>query len=277
MGFRGILLALRGIGDTYFRELFGDDSESELAEREVSTGDRSMQPQFISVYDLVSYRVHDHWDLIVDFLGFQFDELAFSFSESDCANPGLMAHLRALRAEFVQGRTYDEGLAEYLELAEELMHKKEMPQNLVDLALGRYDTAEKRLHRRKLSDEFAREAFGLSEEALVAMVFSPFTDRGARLAAFLDRCHPDRADATDRIHAVLGADGAADDEITAWLQDVSGLGLTHLRTLYTSSLVDFAAPGTIISRVRAGDPHKYHVATLDPASGAPATELISGR
>ncbi|GLX47487.1 hypothetical protein Shyhy01_04370 [Streptomyces hygroscopicus subsp. hygroscopicus] len=277
MGFRGILLALRGIGDTYFRELFGDDSESELAEREVSTGDRSMQPQFISVYDLVSYRVHDHWDLIVDFLGFQFDELAFSFSESDCANPGLMAHLRALRSEFVQGRSYDEGLAEYLELAEELMHKKEMPQNLIELALSRYDSPDKRLHRRKLADEFAREAFGLSEEALVAMVFSPFTDRGERLAAFLERCHPARAGQADRIHAALAAEGDTDGEITDWLEDVSGLGLAHLRTLYTSSLVDFTTPGTIISRVRAGDPHKYHVATIDPASGAPATELISGR
>ncbi|MFI9002931.1 PqqD family protein [Streptomyces sp. NPDC053541] len=277
MGFQGILTALRGIGDSYFRELFGDDSDTELAEREVSTGDRSLQPEFVSIYDLVSYRVHDHWDLIVDFLGFRFDDLAFSFSESDCANPTLMAHLRGLRSQHVQGRSYDDGISEYLELAEELMRKKEMPQNLIDLALSRYDSPEKRAHRRALSADFAREAFGLSEDALVAMVCSPFTDRGERLQDFLDRCHPAMSAEADRLHAVLRAETGDDAEAVSWLEEVSGLTIAHLRTLYGSFLVDFGNTETIISRVRAGDPHKHRVATVDPRTGAPALELISGR
>ncbi|MFJ7095849.1 PqqD family protein [Streptomyces mirabilis] len=279
MGFQGILTALRGIGDTYFRDLFGDNSEAEIAERQVSTGDRALQPEFISIYDLVSYRVDDHWDLIVDFLGFQFDDLAFSFSESDCANPNLMAHLRGLRTQYVHKRTYDDGISEYLELAEELMRKKEMPQNLIELALSRYDSAEKMAHRRQLSADFARDAFGLSEDALVAMVFSPFTDRGERLQAFLDRCHPTMSAESDRLHAVLRADAAADadTEAVSWLEKVSELTIAQMRTLYGSLLEDFSNPGSIISRVRAGDPHKHRVATVDPSTGAPALELISGR
>ncbi|MGN5380567.1 hypothetical protein ACQ4WX_35745 [Streptomyces lasalocidi] len=165
MGFQGLLIALRGIGDAYFRELFGDDAEAELSEREVSTGGRSVQPEFISIYDHVSYRVHDHWDLIVDFLGFQFDDLAFSFSESDCANPNLMAHLRGLRTQYVQNRTYEDGITEYLHLGKELMEKKEMPEHLAQLVLDRYDSPEKMGQRRRLSADFARDAFGLEELA----------------------------------------------------------------------------------------------------------------
>ncbi|MFG2607153.1 PqqD family protein [Streptomyces sp. NPDC048514] len=276
MGFQGLLIALRGIGDAYFRELFGDEAEAELAEREVSAGGRSAQPEFISIYDHVSYRVHDHWDLIVDFLGFRFDDLAFSFSESDCANPNLMAHLRGLRTQYVQNRTYEDGITEYLHLGKELMKKKEMPEHLAQLVLGRYDSAEKMEQRRRLSADFARDSFGLEEQALVAMVFSPFTDEGERLQTFVDRCHPEMSDRTARLHAVLG--GESDEaEAVAWLENVSALTLAQLRTLYRSALTDFAAQDSMISRVRAGDPHKTGVETVDPRTGRRTLELISGR
>ncbi len=276
MGFQGLLTALRGIGDTYFRELFGEDCATELSEREVATGDRSLQPDFISIYDLVSYRVHDHWELIVDFLGFRFDDLAFSFTESDCANPTLMAHLRGLRAQYVEGRTYEAGITEYLQLADAMMRKKEMPENLIQLALSRYDSPEKIDDRRRMSDKYALDAFGLREEALVAMVFSPFTDQGARLQKFVDDCHPKMSDETASLHRALRGEPVA-GHLTAWLEEVSGLTMEHLRTLYRSSLVDFGAQDSMIARVRAGDPHKSRVETVDPRTGAQTLELISGR
>ncbi|MFE3329846.1 PqqD family protein [Streptomyces sp. NPDC059176] len=276
MGFQGLLTALRGIGDAYFRELFGADREAEIAERSVSTGDRSMQPEFVSIYDMVSYRVHDHWDLIVDFLGFRFDDLAFSFTESDCANPTLMAHLRGLRAQYAEGRTYEAGIAEYLELAETMMRKKEMPDNLIRLALSRYDSPAKQAERRELAAAYARDVFGLSEDSLVAMVFSPFTDEGARLEAFVATCHPEMTGRTDRLHAALRGE-AGTDEAAEWLEKVSALSMTDLRTLYRSALVDFTASQSMMSRVRAGDPHKAQVKTVDPATGLPVLELISGR
>ncbi|WP_136518615.1 hypothetical protein [Cellulomonas telluris] len=274
-GFQGVLRALRGIGDVYFRELFGPDADA-LAEREVAIGDRTAQPEFVSIYDLVSYRVDDHWDLVVDFLGFRFDDLAFSFTESDCANPTLMAHLRGLRAEHVESRTYEAGVGEYLEFAESMMHKKEMPQRLVDLALERYGSPQRIRERRRIADRYAETAFGLDEDALVAMVFSPFTDQGRRLDAFLRARHPERvADATTLRQVLAGE--RDDPEHVAWLERVSGLGLDRLRTLYGSALADFAADGSMLSRVRSGDPHKGRVTTVDPATGGPVLELISGR
>ncbi|UUN26972.1 PqqD family protein [Streptomyces sp. FIT100] len=276
MGFRGLLTALRGIANTYFQELFGEDGIAELAEREVATGDRSLQPAFISIYDLVSYRVHDHWELIVDFLGFQFDDLAFSFTESDCANPTLMAHLRGLRTQYVEGRTYEAGIKEYLQLAEMMMHKKEMPERLIQLALSRYDTSEKITERRGMSAEYALDAFALQEDALVAMVFSPFTDEGARLARFVDDCHPKMAGRVADLHLALRGESDTEDVIT-WLKEVSALTIGQLRTLYRSSLVDFQTKESMIARVRVGDPHKAEIETVDPQTGSRTLELISGR
>lgn len=273
-GFQGLLRALRGIGDAYFQELFGPDAHA-LAEREVAVGDRSAQPEFLSVYDLVSYRVDDHWDLVVDFLGFRFDDLAFSFTESDCANPTLMAHLRGLRAEQVEGRTYEEGIGEYLEFAETMMHKKEMPQRLVDLALERYSSPARVRERREVARRYALTAFGLGEEHLVTMVFSPFTDGAARLEQLLRARHPERLGDLPVLRALLA--GESDDpSLRGWLEEVSGLTLAHLRTLHGSALVDFTDAGSMLSRVRAGDPHKARVKTVD-ADGRPVLELISGR
>ncbi|ASF08258.1 hypothetical protein NBRGN_020_00090 [Nocardia brasiliensis NBRC 14402] len=275
MTFQDLLQALRGVGDAYFHELFGA-AEQEPAEREVAVGDRSVQPTFVSIYDLVSYRVHDHWDLIVDFLGFRFDDLAFSFTESDCANPTLMAHLRGLRVQYVEGRTYQAGITEYLEFAATMMRKKEMPDQLIELALARYDSPEKIVERREVAAAFAEKAFGLGEDALVALVFSPFTNEGARLAEFVERCHPERLGDVPALHAVLRGE-SGDDRAAAWLTEVSGLSVAHLRTLYRSALVDFAAGDTVMAKVRAGDPHKSQVHTVDPRSGLPTLELISGR
>ncbi|MCM0675150.1 hypothetical protein NCC78_10675 [Micromonospora phytophila] len=275
MGFRGLLAALRSIGDAYFRELFGDESCAELAEREVSAGDRSAQPVFISIYDLVSYRVNDHWDLIVDFLGFEFDDLAFNFTESDCANPMLMAHLRGLRAEYVQDRTYEDGIRDYLQMAGPLLVKKEIPEDLRRLALDRYDSTDKIAVRRDMADGYARDAYGVGEEALVAMVFSPFCDQGARLVRFLERCHPGMAAKVDDLHAALRCD-SDDSSAVTWLEGVSALPIRHLRTLYRSTLVDFTTEQSMMARVRAGDPHKIPVEIAD-RSGARSVEIISGR
>jgi hypothetical protein len=275
-GFRGVLEALRGIGDAYFRELLGEDCADELAERRVSIGEGALDPTFLSIYDLVSYRVDDHWDLIVDFLGFRFDDLAFSFTESDCANPTLMAHLRGLRRESVDGGTYEEGIAEYLEMVEFLMRRKEMPPNLVQLALGRYDSPAKIAERRRIAEEFAIAAFGLDEDALAAMVHAPFAGRGVRLQEWLTRRHPERLPALGDLHRVLGGEDG-DAPLVAWLEQTTGLSLAHLRQLYGSAPIDLEARNSIMAHVRAGDPHKAAIQMVDPVTGRATVQVISGR
>ncbi|MER2299414.1 MAG: hypothetical protein ABS956_18230 [Pseudomonas sp.] len=275
-GLRGLLQALDGVAQAYFIELFGEGFDQALAERRVNIGGVEAEPAFISIYDLVSYRVDDHWELITDFLGFRFEEPAFSFTESDCANPMLMAHLRGLKAQYVQGRGYDEGVAEYLELAKALMRKKEMPERLIELALAPYAGSTGKKARRRLADDFAASALNLTEVQLTCMQFSPFVARGRGLAMYLGLRHPSLVALLDDLHAML-ADELRDNELESWLSEVSGLPLTALQSLYRLEPVDFNSDVSLIARVRAGDPHKGRIVRRDPTSGLQVVELVSGR
>ena len=275
-GFRGLLSALDGVGQHYYTELFGPGFDQEKAARRIASGDGKSDPAFVSIYDLVSYRVEDHWELLTEFLGFRFEELAFSFTESDCANPVLMAHFRGLKTEYVRSRSYEDGIREYLELAEALMHKKEIPERLITLAMSAYADDGKIKARRELAAAYARDAFGLDEEQLVCMQFAPFVDAGRQLQAFVAARHPQQLPALAALHAVLA--GTADDAQHAeWLERVSGLPLASLRNLYRNTRVDFENEDSLISRVRANDPHKRRVLTIHLETGEPVAELMSGR
>lgn len=275
-GFRGLLQALDGVAQVYFVELFGEGFDHQRDERRVACGDDQADPAFISIYDLVSYKVEDHWELITEFLDFRFEEPAFSFTESDCANPMLMAHFRGLKAQYVQGRSYNQGIAEYLELAQALMRKKEMPQRLIDLAMAAYADAEGMQARRTLAANFAEQAFGLDEAQLVCMQFAPFVDSGRELSSFLGLCHPQRLPELDALHQLLGGE-REDAALSQWLTQVSGLPLPALRSLYAHQRIDFDSDATLIARVRAGDPHKGRISRYDPATGETVVELVSGR
>ncbi|MBA3770968.1 MAG: hypothetical protein H0X13_00390 [Ramlibacter sp.] len=275
-GFRGLLTALNGVGQHYYTELFGAGFDQDKASRRIASGDADSDPAFISIYDLVSYRVEDHWELLTGFLGFRFEELAFSFTESDCANPVLMAHFRGLKTEYVRGRTYGDGIREYLELAEALMRKKEIPQRLIDLAMSAYADSGKIRARRELAAAYARDAFGLDEEQLVCMQFAPFVDAGQELQTYVAARHLQRRAALPLLHEVLAAE-AENVEAAAWLECVSGLPLAALRNLYRNTRVNFETQDTLISRVRANDPHKRRILTIHAQTGEPVAELMSGR
>ncbi|SEI64305.1 hypothetical protein [Pseudomonas sp. NFR16] len=276
LGFSAALNAIDNVGRAYYRELYGEQSRTGGYVRPLGYPNKPVTPAFLTVADLLGFKVDEHWSLLTDFLGFRFDDLAFSFSESDCANPLLMAHMRGLKAEFVQGREYGEGIAEYLELAAAMMRRKQMPGRLIEQALAAYDTPAKLDERRALAAGYAQEAFALSESQLVCLLFAPFVDAGAQLEPFLRRCHPGMLVARGELHKALSGQ-VAPDQVVQWLVEVSGLSLKGLQNLYRKRRVDFTDDSSIIARVRASDPDKHRVMTVDPRTGDPVSELISGR
>ncbi len=275
-GFKGLLHALDGVGQAYYEEVFGAGFETEKLQRRISCGDALSDPEFISIYGLISYRVDEHWPLLTSFLGFRFDELAFSFTESDCASPVLMAHFRGLKAQFVQGRNYRQGIEDYLVLAKALMRKKEMPGQLIELALSAYATPEKIGYRRELASRYANEAFDLTEGQLICMQFAPFVDQGRALSNFLTRCHPERMPVLGPLHALLKGE-VREPELQSWIEGISGLPLNALQNLYDSTLAVFPQQNTLTTKVLANDPHKLRIKTIHPVSGEPVVEWMSGR
>jgi 3'-phosphoadenosine 5'-phosphosulfate sulfotransferase (PAPS reductase)/FAD synthetase len=275
-GFKGFLTALNNISQAYFADIHGDAAAEVIAEHAITTDVRTGL-QFFSIYDDTAYASGDHWELLTEFLGFTFDDIAFSFTESDCGNPALMAHLRALKAERCHGRTYAQGLAEYVEFAMSLMHKKEFPPQLVAKMRERYEGEDAAERMRTAMDAYALEAYGLTEEHLVTMVHAPFTEKGACLEEFLRAEQPELA--ADAAHALLS--GSSQDADTAVrLESISGLTMDQLRVLYGSSLrLPTLTPssGELIDSILDGDPHKQVIQTRHTADGPVVSELISGR
>ncbi|WP_397448039.1 hypothetical protein [Pseudomonas sp. NA-150] len=272
--FNGVLKTLSGVGRSYYRELYEEGIEPTF--RSSAYPNKAIVPAFITVFDLVSCKADDHWTLLTEFLGFEFSDLSFNFSESDCANPLLMAHMRGLQAQFVRGRSYEEGIAEYLELAQALMRNKQMPERLVDQAMAAYDNPLKIEERRALASAYAHEAFSLTDAQLVCLLFSPFVDAGQGLEDFLRRCHPGMLVALPDLHkALMGLQ--VPEQIIQWLIDTSGLSKVGLQNLYGKNKVDFNDQTSLIARVRAGDPDKRRVMSVDPVTGDAKAEMVSGR
>lgn len=277
-GFARLLSQADGIAGAYFTDIHGADATEALAQRHIAS-DVPERLRFFSIYSDTAYRAGDHMELLTQFLGFRFDDLAFSFTESDCGNPALMAHLRALRCEHVYRRPYAEGLTEYVEFALGLMREKDYPADLIALMRARYDGPQAADRMRAAMARYAAETFGLTEEQLVCLVYSPFAEQAAGLAEFLAREHPALADRVDAIRALLREHDSDDPVLADELARISGLDLSQLRVLHDRSL---RRPGRNeqtepIDAVLAGDPHKAVIATRHEPGGPVIFEQISGR
>jgi hypothetical protein len=258
--FNGVLKTVSQVGHAYYRELY--DEGTEPIGRLWAYPNKAIVPAFISIFDLVSCHADDHWPLLTEFLNFQFDDLSFNFSESDSATPMLMAHVRGLQALYLRGRSYQEGVSEYLLQANALMRSKQMPQRLVDQAMAAYDSPSKIETRRVLANAHALDVYGLNEAQLVCLLFAPFVNSGQLLEVFLRHCHPGMLVALPDLHKALMGQQVP-DQITQWLVETSGLSKVGLQSLYGKQRVDFSDPTSLIARVAAGDPDKLRVIRAD--------------
>ncbi|MFL6122115.1 hypothetical protein [Actinophytocola sp.] len=267
-GFPGFQRTVAALSDVYFRDLHGDDAGTRSS-RAVTLSDRAVR--FFSVYDYTDYSSGPHWSFLTGFLGFRFEEAAFNFTESDCANPLLMAHLQGLRAERLHGRDYAEGIAQYLRFGLNLMRAKDMPENLVDVMRMRYTGTDNLARMRARAQEYSEAVYGLSEEQLTCMVFSPFTDGCAALPAYLRREQPQLLARTGELRAVLLGEYDRTDLAEA-VERMSGLTLAQARHLVhtpaVASVRSLRGPEPITEILRR-DPHKE---LLDDGG-----DLISGR
>ncbi|WP_166364832.1 hypothetical protein [Pseudomonas akapageensis] len=259
------------LGHAYYQQLHGDNYQG--AEPLPS---QAAEPRFLSIHDLVHTPEPTKSSLLTEFLGFRFAELAFAFSESDCANPLLMAHMRGLRAQFVHNRDYRDGIDEYLQLAEAMMQRKGMPAGLIEQALAAYEDEAGLKQRRQLADDFSQQAYGLSEAQLVCLLFTPFVNQGQDLEAFLRRCHPGMLVALPYLHKALRGEPAP-EPVLQWLTDISGLPSQALQRLYGMQRADSLDRSSLIVSVRASDPDTSRIRSRDPRTGKMTFERVSGR
>jgi hypothetical protein len=282
--FGGFLGTIRNLSRLYFTDLHGADAADQINARLV-TSSLKKNLQFFSIYSDTDYASGGHWDLLTRYLGFQFDDVAFSFTESDCANPALMAHLRGLKCERQYGRSYAEGIGEYVSFALGLMQKKEFPPALLETMVARYQGADRIQQMRDAVNQLTDELYGLTEPQLVCMLYSPFAGRGSNLSSYLEREQPQLVPKAAAIIRLLGdamapRPGHPDHAIATTLEQLSGLSLAQLRVVFSSSLHSTATgaqSGHLIEDILARDPHKEKIATKHAPDGPTIEEFISGR
>lgn len=275
-GFQRMLATIEVMRDAYFADIHGAAPPSEAG---VDGGIAARRVRFFSIFADTSYACGDHWELLTEFLGFQFDDAAFNFTESDCGNPALMAHLRGIKCERLYGTGYATGIQEYVDFAVSLMRDKQFPEHLIARTRQRYCGEDNLAQARADMDEYADKVFGLSEEQLVCMVYSPFAGSGAGLEDFLRREHPDLAEHADQVQRILAGFSdvqiPTDQALTRSIESTSGLSLDSLRQLYRCP-----APSSTLGLIGLAirdDPHKKIIRTRHTADGPEVREMISGR
>ncbi|MNQ65481.1 hypothetical protein D3C85_799370 [compost metagenome] len=262
---QGQLLAQLGeLGGAYYRQLHGDEHWAAA-----SLAQPWGEPCVISVHDLVHTQEPTQSTLLSEFLGFRFDDLAFAFNESDCANPLLMAHMQGLRAQFQEGRDYREGVEHFLRAAVSMMRRKHTCEALIEKALAAYRSDSDLKQQRQLASDFAQQAYGLSEAQLVCLLFAPFVNEGQALESFLRCCHPGMLVALPYLHKALQGHGAP-EPVSQWLVDIGGLPTEALQRLYRMRRVGDVDRSSLIARLRDADPYQVpqrNDALFERASG----------
>lgn len=274
--FSTFLKTLDGVAKGYFENIYGVGNTA--ADHRIAY-ELIREPVFFNIYQDAVYDASEHWQLLTEYLGFEFDVLMFSFSESDCGNPTLMAHIRGLRAQTLLGRCYAEGVCEYVNFAIGLMRQKNFPPHLIAEMAARYQDESAIDEQRVRAATFAMDAFNLSSEQLICMIYSPFTEYGKNLDKYLTQQNIRLSPAS--IHALLGSNANDCLELKGELEALSGLTLEQLRHCYGNCLVvTLLEPRNSdpLSRVLRSDPHKSIIQVLDDYSlDGRVTEIISGR
>lgn len=278
--FKGTLETLNGLAQSYFQEIHGQEQKDRLGERCVAS-DVPENLTFFSIYDHTDYESGAHWKLLTDFLGFVFDELAFSFTESDCANPALMAHMRGLRTQHVYNRSYREGIDQYADFAIALMKKKDFPDHLIAIMQQRYSTDEGIAAMRAMSEQYALSTFGLTTENLVCLVYSPFVGGCRHLHRYLAAEQPHLLAREAEIVSMLAGEEAGDPTLAASLERISGLSITDLRRIYASPVWSPFRPESddkqLLPIITTSDPHQKLIHVRDGESEDPVLDRVSGR
>ncbi len=230
--------------------------------------------KFLPIFNFTNYSIKKHWGVFRDFLNFNFSEETLNFTESDCKHPALMIHLRGLKAE-LEGKSYEQGIKEYLELAKFLMIKKEFHKDLIEENLSRYSTSEKIKNTRIKAEKFASN-IGLSKQHLISMILSPICEKGKNLKKFLETVNSPYCNNIDSIHEFLQCKNN-NEEIEHILKFHTGLNKDLLRHLYKYNLLNFSKSinthsNNILYLINKNDPHKKEVKVNKNQK-----EIISGR
>ncbi|MDI3273493.1 hypothetical protein ACYZT3_14520 [Pseudomonas sp. MDT1-16] len=186
---------------------------------------------YIDIHDMLVSNLEERWPLLTEFLGFQSDEPATQLSDNEYVSFSICAHVRGLQSCFVYGRSYERGVAEYLQRALVMMRRKRLAERLCVQAVEVFGNPATWAEQRVLAAAEAQKDLGLSEAQLVCLLYSPFVENGAALERFLRQCHPGMLVAMPDLHRAMQGNPVP-EQVLQWMTDVSGLPVALIGRLY---------------------------------------------
>lgn len=225
----GLFMLLDELGSDCYQAIYAEYGQE--AWRPAEQFEACRRTTYIDIHDVLVSHLEERWPLLTEFLGFQADELAVHLGENKYVSVAVSAHLRGLQACFVQGSTYEAGVAHYLQRALVMMRRNQLPERLCERADETYGNPYKLVGQRAQIADEAQQSFGLSEAQWVCLLFAPFVEQGAALERFLRQCHPGMLVAMPELHRAMQGHPVA-EQILQWMVDVSGLPVSLIGQLY---------------------------------------------
>lgn len=228
-GFDQLFAVLDELGGDCYRTLYAGHEQPQW--RPAEQFEACRRTTFIDIHDMLVSNREERWPLLTEFLGFQPDELTAQLGHNDYVSASISAHVRGLQACFMHGRSYESGVAEFLQRALVMMRRKQLPERLCEQAVEVFGNPAKMSGQRALAAADAQKNLGLSEAQLVCLLFAPFIDSGAGLERFLRQCHPGMLVAMPDLHRAMQGNPVS-EQIVQWMVDVSGLPVSLIAKLY---------------------------------------------
>lgn len=225
----GLFPLLDELGNQGYSRFYSEQDQQPW--RPVDQFETCRRATVIDIHDLLVSNREERWPLLTEFLGFHADELSTLLSDNEHVGLAVSAHLRGLQASFLQGSTYESGIAQYLQRALIMMRRRELPERLCEQAVDAFGDPSAIVELRARATAEAQRSLGLSEAQMVCLLFAPFVNKGGQLERFVRQCHPGMLVALPDLHRAMQGYPVV-DQIMQWLVDVSGLPVSLLGKLY---------------------------------------------
>ncbi|VEF11219.1 Uncharacterised protein [Pseudomonas fluorescens] len=196
---------------------------------------------YVDIHDMVVGNLEERWPLLSDFLGFQPGDLVQQYSESEYADPLVGAYLEGLHASFIEGRTYEAGVRDFLQRNLELMQHRQVPESVREQWLATFGSGADLNHSQQQAREALQLGFAMDETQVICLLFAPFVNGGAGLERFLRSCHPGMLVALPDLHRAMQGLHAP-EQVLKWMTDVSGMPVRLIARLYAMGAMQLQAP-----------------------------------
>ncbi|MGV8890231.1 MAG: hypothetical protein ACOH2P_19815 [Pseudomonas sp.] len=228
-GYEELFALLDELGSDCYRAFYAEHEQAVW--RPAERFEACRRATYIDIHDMVVSNLEERWPLTTEFLGFQSDEPAAQLSDNEHVSFSICAHVRGLQSCFVHGRSYETGVAEYLQRTLVMMRRKQLAERLCEQAVEAFGNPATWVEQRVLAAAEAQNDLGLSEAQLVCLLYSPFVENGAALERFLRPCHPGMLVAMPDLHRAMQGNPVP-EQVLQWMTDVSGLPVHLISKLY---------------------------------------------